>query len=723
MKLVIVESPTKAKTISRFLKDEFKVLSSYGHVRDLPEKELGVDIAKNFKPIYVIIPKVQKHVLVLKKEARKADQIILATDEDREGEAIAWHIIQIFGLTNPKLYQRIVFHEITKKAIEEALKHPRQIDMNLVNAQQTRRILDRLVGYKLSPFLWEKVRRGLSAGRVQSVAVRLICDREKEIKEFKPQEFWTIEAKFTKKPKPNNIKTKELSFIAKLIKQNDKPIPKLGIKSKDEAEKILNDLKNAKYQVLDIKRKEIKRNPPPPFITSTLQQEAIRKFGFSAKQTMVLAQQLYEGVEIEGKPEGLITYMRTDSFNLSKEALTVAQKIIEQKFGKEYALPSPRIYKTKSKSAQEAHEAIRPTNLLREPKSIKNYLTKEQFKLYDLIWKRTLACQMKEAILDSTMIDIKTQNLEPKAQNYTFRATGLTIKFYGFTKIYREKETNIFHETILPPLKIGETLNLIELKPIQHFTEPPPRYTEASLIAALEKHGIGRPSTYAPILSTIQERGYVEKIERKFHPKEIGILVNDILVKHFPQIVDIKFTAEMEENLDKIAQAKKDWVKTLFEFYNPFEKNLLQKEKELSKKDLIEEKTEKKCPKCGKSLVIKLGKFGRFYSCSDFPKCKYKESLENKKIKEETTSEKCEKCGALLKIKIGRFGKFLACSRYPECKFTKPIITSTGVICPKCGKGEIIEKKTKKGKKFYACNQYPNCDFATWQKPKNEKNV
>lgn len=754
MKLVIVESPTKAKTISRFLKNGFKVLSSYGHVRDLPQKELGVDVEKNFKPIYVIIPKAQKHVLELKKEAKKADGVILATDEDREGEAIAWHLIQALGLneiknqksrlpslqradgqalpagrqTKIKNIERIVFHEVTKKAIEEALNHPREIDMNLVNAQQARRILDRLVGYKLSPFLWEKVRRGLSAGRVQSVAVRLICDREEEIKKFKPQEFWTIEANLIKTKKQENIKTR--GFVAKLIKQNDKVIPKLGIKSKDEAGKILKDLEGAKYQVLDIKKKEIKRTPPPPFITSTLQQEAIRKFGFSAKQTMVLAQQLYEGIEIEGKSEGLITYMRTDSFNLSKEALSSAQKIIKQKFGKEYALTQPRIYKTKSKSAQEAHEAIRPTNLSREPKSIKNYLDERQFKLYDLIWKRTLACQMKEVTLDSTSVDIKAclpvgkaQSAERKDQNfYTFRATGSVIKFDGFTKVYTEEGTkNIFREAILPPLEIREDLDLIKLKPTQHFTEPPPRYSEASLVAALEKYGIGRPSTYAPILSTIQERGYVEKIERRFHPKGIGILVNNILIKHFPQIVDIKFTAEMEEDLDLIAQAKKEWVKILSSFYGPFEKNLLEKGKELSKKDLIEEKTEKKCPKCGKFLVIKLGRFGKFYSCSDFPKCKYTEPLEGEKIKEELTSEKCGKCGALMKIKVGRFGKFLACSKYPECKFTKPIINSTGIKCPKCSKGEIIEKKTKKGRTFYACNRYPKCDFAMWQKPTKEK--
>jgi DNA topoisomerase-1 len=745
MKLVIVESPTKAKTISRFLKNDFRVRSSYGHVRDLPSKELGVDVEKNFKPAYVIIPKAEKHVLELKKDAKKADQIILATDEDREGEAIAWHLATILqekptkskdknknaipDATKPgSRLERIVFHEITKSAIEQALKNPRQININLVCAQQARRILDRLVGYKLSPFLWEKVRRGLSAGRVQSVAVRLVCDREKEIKEFKPQEFWTIEAELTKTKKQKNKKTKKQAFIAKLVKQNDELIPKFGIKSKDEAHKILKDLENTKYQVLDIKKKEIKRTPPPPFITSTLQQEAIRKFGFSAKQTMVLAQQLYEGVEIEGKSEGLITYMRTDSFNLSKEVLSLAQKVIGQKFGKGYTLAQPRIYKTKSKSAQEAHEAIRPTNLSRESKDVKNYLDERQFKLYDLIWKRTLACQMKEVVLDSTSVDIKTSQtsilkLADKTQNfYTFRATGSVIKFDGFTKVYTEEGTkNIFREAILPPLEVGEILNLIKINPLQHFTEPPPRFSEASLVAALEKYGIGRPSTYAPILSTIQERGYVEKIERRFHPKEIGVLVNNVLVKHFPQIVNIKFTAEMEKDLDLIAQAKKKWIKILSAFYKPFEENLLRKGKELSKKDLIEEKTEKKCPKCGKYLVIKLGRFGKFSSCSDFPKCNYTEPLEGEKIKEELTSEKCGKCGALMKIKVGRFGKFLACSKYPECKFTKPIITSTGIKCPKCGQGEIVEKRTKKGRIFYACTRYPKCDFAMWQKPTKEK--
>lgn len=717
MKLVIVESPTKAKTISRFLGKDFHVESSYGHVCDLPKKELGVDVEHQFKPKYIVIPKAQKRIAQLKKIAKKSDQVILATDEDREGEAIAWHLVRTLKLADSD-YARIIFHEITKKALDHALKNPRKINVNLVNAQQARRILDRLVGYKLSPLLWKKVRRGLSAGRVQSVAVRLICDREREIAEFKPQEYWTIEAELKK---TLNSELKAQSFKAKLVKQNGRVIPTLGIQSKEDADKILNDLKGAKYKILDIRKKEIKKTPPPPFITSTLQQEANRKFGFSARQTMMLAQQLYEGIDIKGKSMGLITYMRTDSYNLAKEALWLAKKFIEQNYGKDYTLDKPRIYKTRAKSAQEAHEAIRPTDLFRKPKDIIKYLDKNQFKLYDLIWKRTIACQMKETVLDATSVDIKAESSKAKAQNYLFRACGSIIKFDGFSKVYKEeKKEGVFKETILPPLKQDEILKLIKLLPLQHFTNPPPRYTEASLVAALEKYGIGRPSTYAPIMSTIQERGYVEKIEKKFYPREIGILVNNILVKHFPKIVDIQFTAQMEENLDKIARDEKNWISVLSEFYGPFEKNLAQKEKELSKKELTEEKTKKICPKCRKPLVIKLGRFGKFYSCSDFPKCQYTEPLESEESTKKVISERCEKCGALMKIKVGRYGKFLACTKYPECKSTRPFIKKLGIECPKCRQGEIVERQTKTKRTFYGCSRFPKCDFALWQKPTGE---
>ena len=638
MNLIIVESPSKANTISKFLNRDYSVKSSYGHIRDLPKRELGVDVKDNFKPKYVILVKARKVVAELKKAAKKTDMIILATDQDREGEAIAWHLVKILDLDG-KDYQRIVFHEITKKAIEEALKNPRQIDMDSVNAQQTRRILDRLVGYELSPFLWKKIVKGLSAGRVQSVTVRLIVEREKEIKDFKPEEYWSIEVKLQKENQSDE-------FIARLIKKDDKAINKLGIKVKQEADKILKDLKGAKYKVVNIESKEVKRYPAPPFTTSTLQQEAVKKLGLSAKRTMRIAQQLYE--------DGLITYHRTDSLNISKEALKSTQEFIKNKFGQNYTLASPRIYKTKTKGAQEAHEAIRPTQVNRQSTD----------KLYQLIWQRFIACQMQPAVLDSTAVDIS-------GKNYLFRANGSIIKFDGFFKVYPTK----LKETILPSLNKEEILKLIKLFSEQHFTQPPARYNEASLVKTLEEYGIGRPSTYAPIIGTIQERGYVEKNEqRKFIPTEIGLLVNNLLVENFPKIVDIKFTAYLEEDLDRIAKGQQNWLTVLKDFYQPFHANLLEKEKRVAKKKL-EEPTDKKCPKCGKPMVIKLGRFGKFYACSGFP----------------------------------------------ECKYTEPIINSTGVVCPKCGQGEIVERKTRKGKIFYSCSQYPKCDFALWDKPTGEK--
>jgi len=648
MNLIIVESPTKSRTIEKFLGKDYKVLSSYGHIRDLPKRELGVDVEHNFKPKYVIPTKARKAAAELKKAAKKAELIILGTDEDREGEAIAWHILQILD-SNKVKHQRIAFHEITKRAIENALKNPREIDMNLVNAQQARRILDRLVGYELSPFLWKKVVKGLSAGRVQSVAVRLIVDREREIEKFKPEEYWSVEALL----KQRTIKT---DFLAKLVKENGKTIPKLGIKTKQEADKIVNDLKNAEYKVADIESKEVKKYPMPPFTTSILQQEAVKKFGFSAKQTMRLAQQLYEG--------GHITYHRTDSLNLSADTLKDAQKFIKNKIGPEYVLDMPRIYKTKSKSAQEAHEAIRPTKSNQEPAQIKQFLDQRQYKLYDLIWRRFIACQMPPARFDSTTINIQ-------AKNYLLRAFGQILKFDGFLKIYPIK----YQEADLPLLEKQELLKLIKLIPEQHFTKPPARYNEAALIKILEEYGIGRPSTYAPIISTIQDRGYVEKNEQKrFAPTEIGIIVIDLLKKNFSQIVSLKFTAYMENDLDDIAHGKQNWLEVLDRFYQPFHANLLQKYKEVEKKKL-EEPTDKICPECNSPMVIKLGRFGKFYACSAFP----------------------------------------------ECKHTEPIILSTGVKCPKCQKGEIIERKTKKGKVFYSCSKYPECKFALWDKPTGEK--
>ncbi|TSC75237.1 MAG: DNA topoisomerase I [Parcubacteria group bacterium Gr01-1014_30] len=667
MQLVLVESPTKSKTISRYVGPKYKVLSSYGHIRDLPENELGVDLQKNFNPKYVVIPKAKKNVDVLKKEAKKASLVILATDEDREGEAIAFHLAYLLDLNGKNPYQRIVFHEITKQAIEEALKNPRKLDQKLVDAQQARRILDRIVGYKLSPFLWKKVARGLSAGRVQSVAVRLVVEREREIEKFVPQEYWSIEAL---------LKKGGGEFSASLVKKDEKIIPKLGVKNKEEADKILRDLEGAEYKVQSVDKKEVRRNPLPPFTTSTLQQTAWNRFGWPAKLTMSLAQQLYE--------KGWTTYHRTDSLNLSSLALGTAKKFIVSTFGENYH--QFRQYKTKSKGAQEAHEALRPTYAENTPDKISAKLEQNQLKLYDLIWRRFLASQMAQAGFDSTAVEIEAGNPKSEIRNpkqiqnsksqipkYTFKATGQVLRFDGFLKVYPIK----YEETELPPLQINELLKLIKLIPSQHFTQPPPRYTEATLIRALETEGIARPSTYAPILSTVQERNYIEKDEQKrFRPTEIGTVVNGILVNHFPEVVDIKFTALLEENLDKIALGEMKWVNVIREFYDPFAENLQKKYDEVSKKEFTEEPTDKTCPKCGSPLLIRLGKFGKFYACSTFPKCKYTESLKE---------------------------------------------NSLNVACPKCGKGQITEKRTKKGKIFYGCNRFPKCDFALWDKPTGEK--
>ncbi len=656
MRLIIVESPTKATTIKNFLGPEYKVLSSYGHVRDLPKSELGIDLENNFEPKYIVPLRAKKNASLLKKEASKADSVILATDEDREGEAIAYHLAFLLGLNGEKEYQRIVFHEITESAIKEALDKPRKIDMAQVNAQQARRILDRIVGYKLSPFLWKKVARGLSAGRVQSVAVRLVVEREREVQKFVPTEYWTITALLKKSAK---AKDKQDEFEAMLIAKNGKLVDKLEIKNGKEAEEIIKDLNEADYLVEKIEKKEIKRNPFPPLTTSTLQQESWKKFRFPARLTMRLAQQLYEN--------GLITYHRTDSFNLSTQSLFAAKEFIIKEYGEKYWAGFFRKYKTKSKGAQEAHEAIRPTFPKNTPALLaeKEKLSGGHAKLYELIWKRFVASQMQQAIFDTIAVDIA-------AKNYTFRANGQTLKFDGFLKVYPVK----FEERELPKLKEEEVLDLVKITPDQHFTEPPARYNEASLIKALEENGIGRPSTYAPILSNIQDKNYIEKNEqRRFQPTEIGTVVNDLLVKHFPKIIDIGFTAQMEEELDEIAQAKKEWVPVIKEFYKPFAENLKQKYEEVSKKDITEKPTEKTCPKCGAPLIIRIGRYGQFYACSKFPKCRYTESLEKNVL---------------------------------------------GIKCPKCKKGEIVEKRTKRRKIFYGCNRFPECDFALWDKPTGE---
>jgi len=700
MKLVIVESPTKAKIIQKFLSKGFTVKSSFGHVRDLPKNVLGVDVEHNFQPKYVIPPKARKTITELKKAAAKKE-VILATDEDREGEAIAWHLAQALKL-DPKKTDRIVFHEITKSAIENALGNPRQIDENLVDAQQARRILDRLVGYKLSPLLWKKIRRGLSAGRVQSVALRLIVEREREIEKFKPEEYWSIEAELKKNDSPEKL-------LAKVVEKDGKKITKLGIKKENEAQDIVKELEKEKYLVRNIETKKFLSQPPSPFTTSSLQQDAARRFGYSAKQTMMIAQQLYEGLSLGGEAGGLITYMRTDSLNLSPQFLEATKKHIQENLGKEYYPETTRLFKTKSKGAQEAHEAIRPTDVNKTPEKIKDFLDERQFKLYRLIWQRTVASQMTPA-------EFEKQNVFVQAGRYLLQGNGSRLVFDGFLKVYSQKS----EDRILPVLTVGEILELLKLLPQQHFTKPPARYTEAMLIKTLEENGIGRPSTYAPTISVIQERAYVEKNEdKRFKPTEIGLLVNDLLVEHFPNIVDVNFTARMEKDLDEIAEGKKKWQPIIKDFYGPFAISLALKEKEIVK---IEKKTGRKCPECGQELVEKFGRFGKFFACSGYPECKYTEqNSDEKALQEKFAGEKCEKCGAPMTVKTGRFGSFLGCSAYPECKNIKKIEKKTGVKCPECEKGELVEKKTKRGRMFYACNQYPKCKFALWEKPINEK--
>ncbi len=740
MKLIIVESPTKAKTIGKFLGGDYKVESSYGHVRDLPKSKISINVEANFEPTYSILPKAKEHVLVLKKLASEADEIILATDEDREGEAIAWHLTKALDLDNtdakqgskkktakaaasvPKKIERIVFHEITKQAIEEALKNPRAIDMNLVDAQQARRILDRLVGYELSPFLWRRVRYGLSAGRVQSVVVRLVVEREREIQSFNKEEYWSIEGEFfpPEADPPLADKKNKKTFRGRLISVDGKSLGRMDLKTGGEAEKLVALLKNADYRIKEVSLKEVGRNPSPPFTTSTLQQEASGKLGFSAKQTMMLAQNLYEN--------GYITYMRTDSVNIAEQALKQAKKVIDDNFGKNYSLDAPRHFTNRSKGAQEAHEAVRPTDLSKRTEDISSKERRIQ-RLYDLIWKRTLASQMKEAVLEQTAADIETAD-----GKCVFRANGQRIVFDGFMKVYREDENGTESgENILPKLKKGEEINAREILPFQHFTEPPPRYTDASLIKMLEAAGIGRPSTYAPTLSTIQDRGYVEKIDKRYHPIDVGMIVNDILVEHFPEIVDINFTSHIETELDDIAEGKIAWTEVAREFYGPFKKHLIEKESEVGRYTEI---SETPCPHCTKPMQFKFGRFGKFMACPD-PESKVtlpmpEEAAKIKELKESTKGEKCPLCGKEMGIKRGRFGFFLGCVDYPKCKGIKKILKKTGFKCPNClasddrkdNPGDIIEKKARgRGNAFYGCSRYPDCNFIGNKKPEKQEDV
>jgi len=759
--LVIVESPSKAKTIHKFLGKNFKVLASVGHVRDLPKKELGVDLERNFEPKYVTIRGKGKVLAEIKSAALHADAVYLAPDFDREGEAIAWHLAQILENKTKEIY-RVVFNEITQKAITQAFQHPGRIDQNRVDAQQARRILDRIVGYKISPLLWEKVRRGLSAGRVQSVAVRLVCEREVEIQAFNPEEYWSITAELKAKEPP--------VFEAKLQKISG---GKAEVSNGEQAQGIIEKIQGQDFRVSSIEKKQKKKNPVAPYTTSKLQMDASRKLGFSAKKTMMIAQKLYEGLPVGNEGNvGLITYMRTDSTRVAVDALNEVRGLIQDRFGKEYLPNSPRQY-AKGKGAQDAHEAIRPTSSLRDPESTRAYLDHDPFRLYQMIWNRFVASQMNPAILDTVSVDIHVKE-------FTFRATGSAIRFKGFMTLYMEEaegETGpVEGESVLPPLHEGELLHVRQIVPRQHFTEPPPRYSEATLVKELEEKGIGRPSTYAAILSTIQDREYTEIREKRFHPTPLGVLVNRLLVESFPDILNVEFTSNMEGELDRIEEGMSNWKVILKTFYDKFVGDLEKArvtmrdiKKELEDTDIIcekcgkkmvikwgyngefiacsafpeckntkdflrdeegriqimkVEKADEKCPECQAEMVVKQGKYGRFLACTRYPECKTTRRLvqdENGRIKtapEEKTDEICDKCGKPMAVKHGRYGKFLGCSAYPKCKNIKPL--SIGVPCPVEGCGGFVVQKIFKGRTFYGCSHYPKCRFNSKQRPLNE---
>ncbi|MDY6849819.1 MAG: type I DNA topoisomerase [Thermodesulfobacteriota bacterium] len=713
--LVIVESPAKSKTIEKFLGPGYKVLASYGHVRALPSKQGMVDVEHDFEPQYRVLPESRKHIQALKKEVEKCDELILATDPDREGEAIAWHLLNALGIDenadHPKV-KRVVFHEITRDAVKKALESPRRVAGELVDAQQARAVLDYLVGFNLSPFLWKKIRYGLSAGRVQSVALRLICEREKEINAFESREYWTIDALLAQ------LKTagKSPSFKARLHALDGKRLDKFAITSQQQAADLEKQIAECAFEVGKVTQSEKKRNPAPPFTTSTLQQEASRKLGYSARKTMSNAQKLYEGVDIGSGAVGLITYMRTDSVALSQEATNQAREVITGQYGKEYALDKPRAFRNKAKNAQEAHEAIRPTDLSNTPEKVKPFLSSDQYRLYRLVWMRTIASQMAAAILDATTVDINA------GERFMFRASGQVVRFPGFMKVYIEGTDEAEEEAqgTLPALTEGDKLDRRELLPEQHFTQPPPRYTEASLVKTLEEYGIGRPSTYAGIMNTLVARKYVRLEKRTFYPEDVGMVVNDLLTRHFTRYVDYDFTAQLEEELDAISRGEQKWRPAIRAFWEPFIEQLKTKEKEVSKADVTTEKTDRSCPECGKPLVVKLGRAGKFLACSGFPECRYTEPLSGEEKEEPVLSEeKCDKCGAPMLIKDGRYGKFLACSAYPDCKNIQPLVKpkALDITCPECGEGELMEKKSRYGKIFYSCNRYPKCKYALWDQP------
>ena len=710
--LVVVESPTKARTLERMLGPAYKVEASFGHIRDLPKSKMGVNL-KTFAPEYIVPDDSEKHARTLRREAKGANHVWLATDLDREGEAIAWHLADVIKVPKSKL-RRVTFHEITPAAIDEAFKHPREIDQDLVNAQQARRVVDRLVGYTMSPLLWKKIRYGLSAGRVQSVALRLIVDREREITAFVPVEYWSLEAVLA-----NHAGQ---TFTAEVIQHKGH---KLEIHDGETAEKHRAALADAAYVVKSLEKRESGRNAAPPFTTSTLQQEASRKLGYSVKRTMVLAQQLYEGISMGASGSvGLITYMRTDSLHVAEGALKQARDVIVSEFGVPYALDKPRHYKTRSKGAQEAHEAIRPTDMARTPDRMKRFLKPDQLRLYTMIWQRAIASQMAPARFENTRMDID-------AGHYMLRANGRRVLFDGFLRVYTEGTEEPEKEiSPLPEVTAGEALKLLGLDASQHFTQPPARFTEASLVKTLEEHGIGRPSTYAPTISTLIGRKYVRKEGRALIPEDVGFVVTDFLHEHFPEIVDTGFTARMEADLDKIAGGEVEWVPVVRDFFEPFSKRVEEKTKSVKKSDVTEVATDRICPKCGRPVVIKLGRYGRFYSCTGFAKgkkgqpvpagaCDYSEPLEGQKEPqlEILEGEMCPDCGKPLAKRRGRFGPFVGCTGYPDCKYIKKTHEKTGVVCPDCGKGELVRRRGRGRSLFYGCERYPACTYTARELP------
>lgn len=721
--LVIVESPAKAKTIKKYLGKGFEVLASYGHVRDLLPKEGAVDPANDFAMKYQVLEKNQKHVDAIKKALKKADHLYLATDPDREGEAISWHLHELLndqGLLKNKTVGRIAFNEVTKSAVNEAVANPRELSYDMVDAQLARRALDYLVGFNLSPLLWKKIRRGLSAGRVQSPALRLIVERELAIEAFEPKEYWSLDT---------TVESGKTEFNGKLTFLEGEKISQFTINSEDKAnaaQDVISKAANGQFIVAKVNKKKRKRNPSAPFITSTLQQEGSRKLGFTAKKTMSIAQQLYEGIDLGGETVGLITYMRTDSVNLSNESLEDIRKYILEKFGAENLPKEPPTYKTKAKNAQEAHEAVRPTSVFYDPKEIKKHLTKDQFRLYELIWKRTVACQMIHATLDTVAMDLHTgTETDAKKVGAIFRANGSQLVEPGFMAVYQESvddaKTSDDKDRILPPLKEGDVVKLIKLLPEQHFTEPPPRYAEASLVKSLEEHGIGRPSTYASIISTLQAREYVTMDKRRFFPTDVGRIVNKFLTEHFTQYVDYDFTAKLEDELDAISRGEKKWVPIMKKFWKPFKELVIDKDKNVDRKDVTHEALEEKCPKCDGEMAIRLGRRGRFIGCNNYPECDYTRNVNDDADSEPEVIEdrKCPDCESDLIIRSGRYGKFIGCSNYPDCKHIEPLEKpkDMGVKCPECHNHNMLMRKSRNGKIFYSCEDYPKCKYAVWNEP------